>query len=63
MMRANVGDRIRVRGRTGGMADHIGEVIEVRDTGGEQLLVVRYDDGHEGVLSPSTDCEIEPAGS
>jgi hypothetical protein len=45
------------------MADHLGEVIEIRGTDDEQLLVIRYDDGHEGVLSPGADCEIlHPAG-
>jgi hypothetical protein len=57
-MRATVGDRIRVHGRAVGMADHLGEVIEIRGTDDEQLLVIRYDDGHEGVLSPGADCEI-----
>lgn len=58
-MQATVGDRIRVHGRAVGMTDHLGEVIEIRG----DLLVVRYDDGHEGLLSPGADCEIlHPAG-
>jgi len=57
-MRATVGDRIRVHGRVVGMADHLGEVIEIRGTDDDQLLVIRYDDGHEGVLSPGADCEV-----
>jgi hypothetical protein len=57
-MRATVGDRIRVHGRAVGMADHTGEVIELRGTDDHPLLVIRYDDGHEGVLSPGADCEI-----
>jgi ribosomal 30S subunit maturation factor RimM len=57
-MRATVGDRIRVHGRAVGMADHLGEVVEVRNTGDDELLVIRYEDGHEGLLSPGSDCEI-----
>ena len=57
-MQATVGDRIRVHGRAVGMADHLGEVIEIRG----DLLVIKYDDGHEGVLSPGADCEILHAG-
>jgi len=58
IMRVNVGDRIRVHGRTVEMPDRVGEVVEVREG---ELLVVRYDDGHEAVLSPGSDCEIVPA--
>ncbi|QAY59619.1 DUF1918 domain-containing protein [Microbacterium protaetiae] len=57
-MRAHIGDRIRVHGRTVDTADRSGDVIEVREHDGEQLLTVRYDDGHEAVLSPGSDCEI-----
>jgi len=57
-MRAHIGDRILVHGRTVDAADRTGVVIEVRERDGEQLLVVRYDDGHEAVLSPGSDCEI-----
>jgi hypothetical protein len=30
----------------------------VRGSEEAPLLVVRYDDGHEAVLSPGSDCEI-----
>jgi len=60
-MRASVGDRVTIHGRSVGMADRTGEVIEVRGDGDEPLLVVRYDDGHETILSPGSDCEIRHA--
>jgi hypothetical protein len=41
-MNVSVGDRIRIHGRVVGSGDRLGQVIEVRD----DLLVVRYDDGH-----------------
>lgn len=60
-MQASVGDRVRIHGRTVGAPDHTGEVIEIRGHEDEPLLVVRYDDGHEAILSPGSDCEVLPA--
>ncbi len=60
-MQAKVGDRVRIHGRTVGAADHSGEVVEIRGTTENPLLVVRYDDGHEAILAPGSDCEILPA--
>lgn len=60
-MRASIGDRIVIHGRAVGFPEQQGEVIEVREHGDGTLLVVRYDDGHEAILSPGTDCEIRPA--
>lgn len=59
-MHANVGDRVVTRGRTVGAADRTGEVIELRGSADEPLLVVRYDDGHEAILSPGGDTQIVP---
>lgn len=61
-MHANVGDRVRIHGRTVGATERQGEVIEVRGSDDSPLLVVRYDDGHEVVLAPGADCEILHAG-
>ena len=60
-MRASVGDRVTIHGRSVGMPERSGEIIEVRGDGDEPLLVVRYDDGHEAILSPGGDCEIHHA--
>ncbi|WP_029144596.1 DUF1918 domain-containing protein [Microbacterium luticocti] len=60
-MSTAVGDRVRIHGRTVDAAERIGEVIEIRGTGDAPLLVVRFDDGHEAVLAPGTDCEITHA--
>jgi hypothetical protein len=51
-----VGDRVRIHGRTVGAAERLGVVIDVREEA--ELLVVRYDDGHEAILAPGSDCEI-----
>jgi hypothetical protein len=57
-MRASVGDRVIIHGRIVGAVERSGEVIEVRGQLDNPLLVVRYDDGHEAILSPGSDCEI-----
>jgi hypothetical protein len=57
-MSATVGDRVTIHGRSVGMPERSGEVIEVRGSGSDALLVVRYDDGHQAILSPGSDCEI-----
>ena len=57
-MRASVGDRVVIHGRVVGAAERAGEVIEVRGSESNSLLVVRYDDGHEAILSPGSDCEV-----
>jgi len=55
-MKAIVGDRVRIHGRTVGAAERLGVVTEVREE--SELLVVRYDDGREAILAPGSDCEI-----
>lgn len=57
-MQASVGDRVIIHGRIVGAAGRSGEVLEVRGDEDHPLLVVRYDDGHEAILSPGSDCEI-----
>ena len=52
-MRANVGDRIVVRGHHVGDPDHAGEVVEVRGKDGGPPYVVRWtDSGHETLPVP-----------
>jgi len=60
-MNASVGDRVIIHGRVVGAAERAGEVVEVRGTEENPLLVVRYDDGHEAILSPGSDCEVRHA--
>lgn len=60
-MRAQVGDRVVIHGRVVGAPERAGEVIEIRGHDENPLLVVRYDDGHEAILSPGSDCEVRPA--
>ncbi|MFD4960328.1 DUF1918 domain-containing protein [Microbacterium sp. NPDC058389] len=60
-MHANVGDRVIIHGRVVGATERAGVVVEVRGDGDNPLLVVRYDDGHEAILSPGSDCEVRHA--
>jgi Domain of unknown function (DUF1918) len=59
-MRARVGERLRIHGRTVGEQDQEGEIIEVRGAEGEPPYVVRFDDGHEKLVFPGPDAQIEP---
>ncbi|WP_278265391.1 DUF1918 domain-containing protein [Nocardia sp. AG03] len=57
-MRANVGDRLVVHGRTVGRTDQSGEIIEIRGADGAPPYVVRFEDGHEGLMFPGPDAVI-----
>jgi hypothetical protein len=58
-MHATVGDEIRVHGRTVGSGEQRGEIIEVRGNDGAPPYMVRFVDGHEGLIFPGPDCEVE----
>ena len=57
-MRAAVGDRILVHGRTVGSGEQHGEIVEVRGEDGRPPYLVRFTDGHEGLVFPGSDCEV-----
>jgi hypothetical protein len=58
-MQAAVGDRLHVHGRTVGVSDQIGEIIEVRGDSGRPPYLVRWDDGREGLVFPGPDSVVE----
>ncbi|WP_329568299.1 DUF1918 domain-containing protein [Kitasatospora sp. NBC_01266] len=58
-MRAHVGDHIHIHSRSVGLEDRQGEITEVRGTDGEPPYLVRFTDGHEGLIYPGPDCVIE----
>ncbi|MFC4004465.1 DUF1918 domain-containing protein [Prauserella oleivorans] len=58
-MQASVGDRILVHGRTVGAGERQGEIIEVRGEQGKPPYLVRFSDGHERLVFPGPDCEVE----
>ena len=58
-MRAKVGERILIRGKTVESPDRHGEIIEVRGSEGAAPYMVRFDDGHEALVFPGGDTIIE----
>ena len=59
-MQAVVGDRLHVHGNAVGQSDKTGEIVEVRDASGEPPYLVRFDDGHTGLVFPGPDAIVEP---
>lgn len=58
-MKAMVGDQLRVHSRTVEKADRTGRILEVRGSEGAPPYLVRFTDGHESLVYPGGDCEIE----
>jgi Domain of unknown function (DUF1918) len=58
-MQAIVGDRLHVHRNTVGQPDKSGDIIEVRGDFGEPPYVVRFDDGHTGLVFPGPDAVVE----
>jgi hypothetical protein len=62
-MRADVGDRLIIRGHHIGEPDRDGEILEVRGVDGGPPYLVRWeDDGHEGLFFPGTDAVVDHFG-
>jgi hypothetical protein len=59
-MRAVVGDRLHVHGRVVGARDELAEIIEVRGADGAPPYVIRHEDGHEALVFPGPDAQVEP---
>jgi hypothetical protein len=61
-MQAKVGDRLVVESKHVGESRKVGEVIEVRGHDGEPPYLVRWSDGHEGLMFPGADAHIDHDG-
>jgi hypothetical protein len=61
-MHAQMGDHVVVEGKTVDTPRKEGEVIEVKGADGGPPYVVRWTDGHEGLVFPGPDAHIVPAG-
>jgi hypothetical protein len=59
-MRAQAGDHLVVESRTDHEHRRQGEVIEVRGADGAPPYIVRWEDGHEGLMFPGSDAHIVP---
>jgi hypothetical protein len=57
-MRAQVGDQLVIEGRTTEIPRQVAEVIEVRGDNGSPPYLVRYPDGHEGLMFPGPDAHV-----
>jgi hypothetical protein len=60
-MQATVGDRLLVHGNVVGNPDRLGEIIEVRGQSGGPPYMVRFEDGHTGLVFPGPDAVVIPA--
>jgi len=60
-MRASVGDRLHVHAAHVGEVDRTGEIIEVKGDSGTPPYLVRFDDGHQGLVFPGPDAVVECA--
>lgn len=58
-MKASVGDRIVVHGRTVDERVRDGEIVEVHGADGGPPFMIRWDDGHVGLFFPGPDAKIE----
>ena len=58
-MQALVGDRLHVHSRVVGVEERLGEILEVRGEEGAPPYLIRFVDGHEGLVYPGPDCLVE----
>ena len=58
-MKATVGDQLLMHSRTVVETDRTGIILEVRGSDGAPPYLVRFHDGHESLVYPGGDCEIE----
>jgi hypothetical protein len=54
------GDVVEVHGHRVGEAPRLGEVLEVMGEPGHEHYRVRWEDGHESILYPSSDAIVRP---
>ncbi|OEJ27766.1 hypothetical protein AR457_28170 [Streptomyces agglomeratus] len=57
-MQASVGDQLLVHGRTVGHEDKVAKIVEVLGSEGTPPYRVRFDDGHEALVSPGPDSVV-----
>ncbi|WP_433548482.1 DUF1918 domain-containing protein [Streptomyces sp. CA-294286] len=57
-MRANVGDQLLTHGRIVGRRDRVVLIVEVLGPHGAPPYRVRFEDGHETVMSPGPDTVV-----
>ncbi|MEV6050041.1 DUF1918 domain-containing protein [Streptomyces sp. NPDC052107] len=58
-MRAAKGDHLVQHGRVVGQHDQEAEVLEVLGDEGNPPYRVKFQDGHQAILSPGPDCQVK----
>ncbi|HVQ88617.1 MAG TPA: DUF1918 domain-containing protein [Actinomycetes bacterium] len=58
-MHASVGEKLVLHANHVGEPDRLGEILEVRGTDGGPPFLVKFDDGHEGLVFPGPDAEVK----
>jgi hypothetical protein len=58
-MQAAIGDRLHVHGNSVGQPDKTGDIVEVKGVAGAPPYLVRFDDGHTGLVFPGPDAVVE----
>jgi hypothetical protein len=62
-MKANVGDRLIIKGHHVGEHERGAEILEVRGEAGAPPYLVRWsDDGHVGLIHPGSDADVQHLG-
>jgi hypothetical protein len=59
-VQADVGDQLVIESRTVDAPRKVGEVLEVHGADGGPPYVVRWSDGHQGLMFPGADAHIVP---
>ena len=62
-MHANVGDQLVIESRTVDAPRKVGEIIEVHGDEGGPPYLVRWSDGHEGLMFPGADAHVLPSSA
>lgn len=57
-MRASEGDQLVQHGRVVGQHDHVSTIVKVLGPEGTPPYRVRFEDGHEAIMSPGPDCQV-----
>ena len=58
-MQAHVGERLLIHSSKVGKPEQHAEILEVRGADGAPPYLVRFEDGHEGLVFPGSDCHVE----
>ena len=57
-MQAKVGERLILKSHHVGEPERTGEILEVRGEEGGPPFLVRFEDGHEGLVFPGPDAVV-----